>query len=222
MPGINVVKLYEDNGCYHVYNRGVEKRDIYVDHQDYVVFLSYLREYLCPDGVPTLKIFPSRKLKNYSATITLLSYCLMPNHFHLQIRQSNRMAMASFMRSLLTRYSMYFNRKYHRVGCLFQGNYKAVMITSDDQMVYLSRYIHRNPASNDLDVLTSGLDLEVLRRYRYSSLRNYLGEIKQSWVKCDEILEIFSKTEEGFSYESFVSNGLTSGSNPEVGGVDRG
>lgn len=96
------------------------------------------------------------------------------------------------------------------------------MITSDDQMVYLSRYIHRNPASNDLDVLTSGLDLEVLRRYRYSSLRNYLGEIKQSWVKCDEILEIFSKTEEGFSYESFVSNGLTSGSNPEVGGVDRG
>lgn len=216
MPGINIVKFYDDNGCYHVYNRGVEKRDIYLDHQDYVVFLSYLRDYLSPEEVASEKIFPSRKLKNYSQSINLLSYCLMPNHFHLEIRQSSRMAMANFMRSLLTRYSMYFNRKYHRVGCLFQGNYKAVMVISDDQLVYLSRYIHRNPASNDLDDLTSGLDLEVLRKYRYSSLVNYLGEVKQAWVKCEEVLGLFSKLENGSTYESFVSNGVTSGLDLEV------
>lgn len=85
------------------------------------------------------------------------------------------------------------------------------MIISDDQLVYLSRYIHRNPAS-DLDSLTSGLDLEILRKYRYSSLANYLGEIKQAWVKCDEVLGLFSKLEEYSTYESFVSNGVTSGS----------
>ena len=212
MPAINVVKYYEDNGCYHVYNRGVEKREIFLDHQDYVVFLSYLKDYLCPDDVPTIKIFPSRKLKNYFESIRLLSYCLMPNHFHLQIRQTSRMAMSCFMRSLLTRYSMYFNRKYRRVGGLFQGSYKAVMITFEDQLVYLTRYIHRNPSPDD----TSGRNLEVLRRYRYSSLVNYLGEIRQPWVKCDEILEIVSRLEVSSNYEGFGSDESTSGCNLEV------
>lgn len=214
MPGINIIKYYDDHGCYHVYNRGVEKRAIYLDHQDYVVFLSYLRDYLSNIIDITEKSFPSRKLKNYSEEIHLLSYCLMPNHFHLHIRQFSRMAMASFMRSLLTRYSMYFNRKYHRVGCLFQSRYKAAPITSDEQQVYLTRYIHRNPvaeATND-----SEADLDILKGYRYSSLENYLGMIDQPWVKCGEVLKLFGLLEPGSNYAHFVSNGVTSGSVLEV------
>lgn len=201
VPGRNIVKIYDDNGYYHVYNRGVEKRNIFLDHQDYVVFLSYLKDYLCPDDDAPIKIFPSRKLRNFSERIDLLSYCLMPNHFHLLIKQSSRMAMTSFMRSLLTRYSMYFNRKYDRVGSLFQGNYKAVMVTSEEQLVYLTHYIHRNPMGGSD---ASGLDLEGLMKYRYSSLGNYLGKIKQYWVKPNRILELFSRTSKNLSYKSFV------------------
>lgn len=196
MPARNIVKLFDDNGYYHVYNRGVEKREVFLDDQDYRVFLSYFKDYLSPPEELGIKIFPSRKLKNYSRDIDLLCYCLMPNHFHLMIKQFLRTMMTGFMRSLLTRYSMYFNLKYKRVGSLFQSNYKAVNIFSEEQLVYLSRYIHRNPA-------TSGSNPEVLK-HEYSSLVNYLGEVKQSWIKHETVTDLFSKSVKGLTYRDFV------------------
>lgn len=99
-----------------------------------------------------------------------------------------------FMRSLATKYSMYFNRKYKRVGPLFQGIYKAVEVESEEQFLYLSKYIHRNP----LDILPTGINLEG---YKYTSYLNYLGLFTQQWVKTDDILNSFNR--EG-SYKSFV------------------
>lgn len=198
MPARNSLKTYEENGYYHVYNRGVDKRDIFLDEQDYAVFLSYLKCYLSLD-VESERIFPSRKLKNYFGNIDLICYCLMTNHFHFLVKQHSLMAMAEFMRSFLTRYSKYFNRKYHREGFLFQGRYKAVQVVSEQQLVYLSKYIHRNPA-------TSKTVFEVLVNYRYSSLRVYLGISKQAWVVADEVLGLFSKTNPNLSYVSFVGD----------------
>jgi putative transposase len=209
MPGKNLIKISVDNAYYHIYNRGVEKRTIFEDEQDYKVFINYLSEYLSPKPDPvnlrrgfTLKGSSFQGIphqpKNYSRTIDLIAYCLMPNHFHLLIKQIKGPAMEGFMRSLATRYSVYFNKKYTRVGHLFQGIYKAAVIESDQYLLYLSKYIHRNP--NELGAkLTSA----------YSSYSKYLGLRQTSWIKPGEILSFFNNAKIGLykkvnSYRKFV------------------
>ncbi|MBI2008579.1 transposase [Candidatus Amesbacteria bacterium] len=210
MPARNVLKSYLENGFYHVYNRGVEKRIIFSDRQDESVFLSYLKEYLTPKDVSTLtKIIvdpqsspgqkseasKSLRINNFYQEINLLAYCLMPNHFHLLIKQNGERSIEKLMRSLSTRYVQYFNRSHERrVGGLFQDAYKAVLVESEDQLLHLSRYIHRNP-------LLKGVSLQ--ESLRPSSYRNYLGLVKQEWVSTGNILIFFAKS--GFSsYQSFV------------------
>ena len=73
-------------------------------------------------------VSPSKTLKNYHDQIELLAYCLMPNHFHFLIRQTTDRGIAEFMQSLVLKYVMYFNKKYKRVGSLFQSRYKTVLI----------------------------------------------------------------------------------------------
>lgn len=210
MPARNVLKSYLENGFYHIYNRGVEKRVIFSDKQDESVFLSYVKEYLTSKDVsgltkiiiesessPNQRVEAARKLRmnNLSEEIKLLAYCLMPNHFHFLVKQNKERSIEVFMRSLSTRYVQYFNRKHDkRVGGLFQDAYKAVLVESEEQLLHLSRYIHRNP-------LLKGVSLK--ESPRPSSYRNYLGLVKQEWVKPEDILAHFAKY--GFnSYQSFV------------------
>ncbi|MDO8451536.1 MAG: hypothetical protein Q7S76_01570, partial [bacterium] len=104
--------------------------------------------------------------------------------------------------SLFTRYSMYFNKKYKRVGPLFQGVYKAVLVNNNEQLLYLTRYIHRNiiAAKRKIDLASQG---EALRSWSYSSYPEYIGKRKTNWVKPQEILSFFSTS--GFSsYQAFV------------------
>lgn len=185
MPGRNIIKNYDDNGFYHIYNRGVEKREIFLDDQDYHVFLSYLKLYLSPaDDLE--KVSPSKKLKNFFGEVELLCYCLMPNHYHMIIKQHLSTSIVGFIRCVSTKYAMYFNKKYKRSGHLFQGVYRAVTIDSEPQLIHLSRYIHRNPDP-------AGLNPAGLLLYPYSSLHNYLERIHQSWINHQEILSLFSK-----------------------------
>lgn len=199
MPAKNSLKDYSPESYYHVYNRGVAKQNIFLDEQDYKTFLSYFKLYLTPPDLQgqSLKIAPTRQLKNYSEELKLLAYCLMPNHFHLFVFQKEADSMANFLRSLATKYSMYFNKKYKRVGHVFQGRYKAVMVTNENQFIYLSKYIHRNP----LDILPTGT---ILVGYKYSSYPNYLGRFHQDWVDTSDILSYFSKQRQAESYCDFV------------------
>ena len=193
MPSKNIIKEYVGEACYHVYNRGVAKQDIFLDKQDYKTFLSYLKIYLSKKD-DSQKIAPTRQLKNFFEELTLLAYCLMPNHFHLLVWQKNQRTMANFMRSIGTKYSRYFNKKYHRVGPVFQSRYKAVLVTEENQFIYLSKYIHRNPLPTRTDLVG----------YKYSSYQNYLGLFNQTWLNTSEILSYFSKTNSGESYKKFV------------------
>jgi len=212
MPSKNIIKTYSENGYYHVYNRGVEKRTIFTCSQDNSVFLGYVKEYLSPKDTDTLQnalgnpessafekaeAIKLLRMNNFNTEIDLLAYCLMPNHFHFLIKQNNSWAMEKFMRSLGTRYVQYFNKHLSgRVGSLFQDTYKAVMVHSEEQLLHLTRYIHRNPFIKGVSLKESP---------QPSSLKNYLGEIHQEWVKPEELLSQFSKT--GFnSYSSFVED----------------
>lgn len=213
MASKNSVKIYSENAFYHVYNRGVEKRDIFLDEQDYSVFLSYLQTYTTPkDEAKYEKIISSKdsspkekdkaikqlRLKNYSGNIELVCYALLPNHFHLLIYQ-NENFLNRFMNSLGTRYGMYFNRKYKRVGILFQDVYKAVIVRSDEQLLHLSRYIHLNPTR------TLNLPEKKYQEVQFPcSLPEYLGKRQTGWIKKERILNYFSKTKQNSSYENFL------------------
>jgi len=213
MPARNSRKEYLENGFYHLYNRGVEKRIIFSDEQDYAVFLSYLKEYLLPKDEfelrkklsdPTLsykekdKIIKLLSLNNFADEISLLAYCLMDNHFHFLIKQGSSNSIDSFMNSLGTRYTMYFNRKNERVGHLYQGQYKAVLVSSNEQLLHLSRYIHHQALFSQGNALR-GWELP-------SSFPEYLGQRKTQWIKPEEVLNFFSKDKSNYShsYEAFV------------------
>lgn len=195
MPAKNIIKEFAPDSYYHIYNRGVAKQKIFTDNQDYKVFLGYLKLYLTiPENND--KVSPSKQLKNYFEKATLLAYCLLPNHFHLFVYQKENNTITDLMRSIGTKYSMYFNKKYKRVGPVFQGNYKAVLIKTESQFIYLSKYIHRNPLP-----LPAGSNLAG---YKYSSYQNYLGLFNQAWIDKSEILSYFSKQKTAASYQQFV------------------
>jgi len=208
VPAKNAIKEYEAGGYYHIYNRGVNKQTIFEDEKDYKTFLSFFEFYLTPavdlQG-ESLKenISPSRILKNYFGEITLLAYCLMPNHFHLFVKQETDRGIDNFMRSLATKYVRFYNTRYDRIGPLFQGPYKAVRIENEYQFTYLSKYIHRNP----MDLFTYKESPRRLSEYKYSSYGNYLHLFSQSWVDTGEILGLFLATNKNYSYENFIEGG---------------
>lgn len=192
MPRKNSIKIYAKDGYYHIYNRGVEKRIIFEDDKDYKVFLSYLKYSLSPPPkqedikkVFTLQGLPFKGIprmpKNFQNKVELVAYCLMPNHFHLLLKQIDDNSLKSFMMSLITRYSMYFNKRYNRVGSLFQGVYRAVLVTDEPYLLHLSRYIHLNPYEFTKDLTTA-----------YSSYEDYLGLRKTEWLKPNIVLEQFN------------------------------
>jgi putative transposase len=193
VPRKNSLKIYVKDGYYHIYNRGVEKRTIFEDEQDYKVFLSYLKYSLSPPPkdkdikkVFTLQGSPFKGIprmpKNFENKIELIAYCLMPNHFHLLVRQVDENSLRSFMSSIITRYSMYFNKKYDRVGSLFQSIYKAVLVTDEPYLLHLSRYIHLNPSEFTNNLASA-----------YSSYGDYLGLRNTIWLKPDSVLRLFDK-----------------------------
>lgn len=218
MPARNSIKYYLENGYYHIYNRGVEKRNIYQDAQDYGVFLSYLKTYLNPKDRTSLearlssketptkekdKILKELRLNNFYGQIYLMAYCLMPNHFHILVKQEKKDGIDTFMNSLSTRYVIYFNRKYQRVGPLFQGVYKAVLVGNDEQLLHLSRYIHRNPLPTRPQA--KAISSLLKKSPQPSSYPDYIGIRRTSWLHPEEILSFFPKTNPSPGYGEFVN-----------------
>ncbi len=223
MPAKNSRKEFRENTFYHIYNRGVEKRSIFVDEMDYAVFMSYLTNYLLPKDEDFLRDQFSNptsspkeksealrliKLNNFHDSISLIAYCLMTNHFHLLVKQIPDWGIDNFMNSLMTRYTMYFNRKYRRVGHLFQGNYKAVPVETEEQLLHLTRYIHQNPASKGV----------AFQSYPHSSYLDFIANKPHDWIQPGIVLSYFSKRK-GSSYPEFVGDKNTFDSYPYISGL---
>lgn len=195
MPSRNSIKQFQPESSYHVYNRGVGKADIFKDKQDYDAFCRRLMLMLLPENeVEQLQHTKNRiRLLNLSDRVQLQAYCLMPNHFHFMLRQIDETAITQFMHALTTSYSMYFNRKYDRVGPVFQGRFKAVWVDSDAYFMHLSRYIHCNPVKLGLNIY----------EYPYSSLQYYFKSNTLDWLKPKMVEEQFSGADE---YHEFVGD----------------
>ena len=199
MPSRNSLKTYLPDYYYHLYTRGVNKRKIFKDETDCVVFLRYLKLYLSP--IEELKKMSVKDLRinkfiknNLSEVIDLTCFALMPNHIHLLAKLHSARGAELLMRRVLTAYAMYFNSKYKRVGHLFQSRYKAVVVLNDEYLTYLTRYIHRNP----LKLAEPNFFL------KFTSYPYYLKKQYASWIKPEEILTYFSSNNPSLSYRSFV------------------
>jgi len=137
---------------------------------------------------------------NLFSEVDLLAFSLMPNHIHLLIKQHSKDGIIKFMRRLSTSYVMYFNKKYERVGSLFQNAYKAALIDKDEYLLHCSRYIHLNP----IHIKSRKINFTDFSSYPY-----YLNKRKASWVKPEEILAYFKNSlydKNTFSYRAFVED----------------
>ena len=191
MPNKNSVKQYTENGIYHVYSRGIEKRIIFIDEHDYQHFLWIVDEFIKPDHpTPGNKFFLRRSVGN---EVSIFAYCLMPNHFHLLIKQMTEDGITKLMRRVCTVYATYFNNRYEHEGSVFQRPYKAASIMNDDYLIQVSAYIHRNPVWL----------CRNLEDYKYSSYQNYLGTNNSPWVNTSEILDIFKTKNEKSPAENY-------------------
>ena len=176
---------------YHVFNRGVEKRSLFLDRRGYKRLLETLIYYQ-QINPPSKFSLSHKRTTNVSKMVEVVSYCLMPNHFHLLLKQVTENGISTFLRKSLNSYTKYFNIKYERVGPLFQGQFKAVRIETDEQLIHVSRYIHLNPVVGHL--------VKNLRSYEWSSYAEYLGE-KNGICDKREVLNFFKR---GKDYEQFV------------------
>lgn len=193
---------------YHIYNRGVDKRDIFMDDEDRLRFIHDLYEF--NDKNPALNLnnflvknkskslevgLPKIERKPRELLVEILAFCMMDNHFHLMLRQLTENGITEFMRKLGTGYTNYFNKKYERSGALFQGRFKSVHIEKDAHLMYLPIYIHFNPLDFKFPEWREGKlkdykkAVEFLDSYRWSSFMDYAGQKNfPSLVKKDFIM----------------------------------
>ncbi len=176
---------------YHLYNRGTDKREIFKDLHDYHRFIMLL--YLCntTESVDLQKLF--REGRSFTELFTLDrgkqlvaigAWVLMPNHFHILVKEITENGISTLMRKVMTGYSMYFNKKYNRNGNLFQGKFKSEHIKKDEYLKYIFSYIHLNPIKlipgetkwKDNGIKNIGKAKILLLNYEYSSLHDYFSK----------------------------------------------
>lgn len=190
-------KLIFTNGeFYHIYNRGVDKRRCFLRRGHYLRFLKTMTNILTKGSATQgRKIIKDTPL---TQKISLICYCLMPNHYHFLIRQDKSGGVTEFMHKLNTSYTKYFNIDSYRSGRLFEYTFKAIHIETEEQLLHLSRYIHLNP-------LVSGITKD-LTTYPWSSYPDYIGIRDNKLCNKEEILNLIAQKEQHKKYEEFVTD----------------
>lgn len=186
----------ETGEYYHVFNRGVEKRKIFLAESDYERFLVYLKKFNCVDPVYSLyrlnNLPVEVKTLQKKRLVDIISYCLNPNHFHLILKQKESNGISEFMKRIGVGYTGYFNFHQRRSGVLFQGSYKSIRIKSTAHLLYLSAYVSDNH-------FIHGYSKDKRSLWKYSSLGEYLDKshiklcekklIKEHFKDSDDYLE---------------------------------
>lgn len=170
-------KNFYEGGYFHLYNRGNNKQPIFLDDLDYRQFLRRLSTALNISSPRVILGSRSRLRPLPENAFSIICYCLMPNHFHLLVRQNTKLSISRLISKVSTSYAMYFNKKYQRVGSLFQDEFKSKVILDDIYLKYLSAYIHNNPKNSE--------------EYEFSSLGEYMGTDPKFITETSTILGMF-------------------------------
>ncbi len=204
------MRFHAPNEYFHIFSRGVLKQPIFLIQSDYLRFLfpilTFQGEYVVKnvsreiensvqsrtlhiDGNITKEVLKER-------TVELTAFCLVPNHFHLLVRERTENGISKYMQRVLTAYAKYFNLRHDRNGYLFQGKYKDVHIENDRQLMHTSAYIHKHPC----EIGWRGKE----HLYPWSSYQDCIDENRFKSLLVTEILTERFK-DGNFSYKDFVS-----------------
>jgi REP element-mobilizing transposase RayT len=198
------VSSFVTNEYYHVYNRGFEKRNIFLCDNDYLRFIESIKEF--NNVKPIYSLYLHNQLKKRGVLdvgrlkklVSVICYCLNPNHFHFILKQEAENGISEFMKRLGGGYAKYFNHKYKRSGFLFQGKFKSIHIDSNSYLLYLSAYINENHFIHGLG---------KSEEWNFSSYSDYVGKTNCGICKTNIILEQFNndfKRYEEFSKENAI------------------
>lgn len=189
---------------YHVYNRGTDKRDIFMSRHDLQYFLKLMYVLNREGSIDSVRELTLRETRGQTPgrspdqLVEFVCFCLLPNHFHFLLKQVSEKGISMFMQKLGTAYSLYFNNKHERSGNLFQGRFKDVHIETNEYLLHLSAYINLN---FEVHGKWQGVDNPLT----YSSWPEYIGERKSGMCQKDIILGQFASTGE---YEAFAKQSL--------------
>lgn len=197
--------VFRNDYVYHLFNRGVERRPIFFTPRDYERFVSLLEYYRFHRVAKSYSHYLALSLSDRAAfrevleqkptAVDILAYCLMPNHFHILVKQNIDGGIHRFLSNVANAYAKYINTKRKRVGPLYQGPFKAVLVETDEQLIHLSRYIHLNP------VVSNVITEKELADYQWSSFPDYVGNTQKPFVDTREILHRFKNNQ---AYQKFV------------------
>src|SRR3989344_6270484 len=195
-------KNFSENSIYHIYNRGNNRERIFFDEQDYRAFLFRISlafgiDLKIINREELMKMPKSRIRISFSSTdvFKLHSFCLMPNHFHLLIEQCSKGSISKLMHKLCASFSMYMNKKYKRVGHIFQDRFKSVTIKNNSQLMWVSSYIHMNSVKSKITV--NPYD------YKWSSYNDFASD-RNLPITCKDLIGPIFGTKENFIKETFT------------------
>ena len=171
--------IFNNNGYYHIYNRGVNRERIFFEERNYLFLLEKVQKYLVE--------FP----------VSIIAYCFMPNHYHFLLRQDSEIPISQFIQAVFNSYSKAVNRSISRSGTLFESKFKSVSVDEPDYLIHLVRYIHRNP----VDCLKPLV--QKLEDWPYSNYHEWIGKRNGSLVDMDFIRDHFKS---GQKYAEFVQD----------------
>ncbi|MEK7477895.1 MAG: transposase [Patescibacteria group bacterium] len=201
----------ENNELYHIYNRGIDKRVIFENEDDLKRFIQSMLEFNGQEIIGSLyeNSFVKTKTTQLGSEtpklVTIINFCLNPNHFHFTLKQDSDRGIEKFMHRLGTGYTNYFNNKNHRSGSLFQGVFKSVHVNDNNYLLHLSAYINLNDRIHQLGS-------EAPKLESWSSWSEYLGgplggAQKEFGLICDTgvVLDQFKSQAE---YRDFAKESL--------------
>ena len=201
---------------YHLYNRGVEKRNIFVKEKDWKRFhkLLCVANSTIPFRFTETEDQGMDTIDRGDPIVAIGAYVLMPNHFHVLVKEVVENGISKFMEKLATGYSMYFNKKYERVGPLFQGRFKAEHVSRDEHLKYLYAYIHLNPVKliepkwKEVGIKNKNSAARFISEYHYSSCEDYCNTTRQESIiiSKDEFPNYFSKIN---NFKTYIKDWLS-------------
>lgn len=210
--------VFSNGNVYHVFNRGIDRRNIFTGFREYLraqELIQFYKHRETPIRYSKFLQIPKsvredvlRELNKSETHIDVLAYCLMPNHFHFMLQQNADKGIPTFISNFTNAYTRYFNTKHDRVGPMFEGIFKAILVESDEQLIHLSRYIHLNP------IVSNIINESDLNNYKWSSYNEYIYPSKDNAVSKRDLLMLMFKSAK--HYEKFVLDQIEYGKKLEL------
>lgn len=196
-------KNFISGNIVHIYNRGNNKEKIFFDEQDYKAFLfrlglclGFTEEELNKEKLIAMPYSRIRITEIHKNNFKIHAFCLIPNHFHLLIEQIGDVSISNLMLKLCTSYARYINKKYKRVGHIFQDQFKAVLIENNPQLMWTSSYIHMNAVKDGL--------VKHPSEYIWSSYNDYASKRNLPMINKELLLATFGD-QENFIEQTLIS-----------------